>query len=69
MSEQVAEIRYRGDVHVRPFRRGTYLSDEHLEQLIERALAERYRFGSGWRGYGVVSIELYDEPPDDVTPA
>ena len=45
MNDPVAEIRYRGGVQVRPYRRGTYLGDTHLEQLIERALGDRYSFG------------------------
>jgi hypothetical protein len=63
MSEPVGEIHFSGDVEVRAFRRGTYLAREQLDTLIERALAERYRFGEGWRGFGVISISLYDEPP------
>jgi len=61
--DSVAEIRFSGDVEVRPFRRGTYLGNEHLETLIERALGSRYRFGVGWKGFGVVSISFYEEPP------
>ena len=64
MDQPVAEIAFRGDIEVRPFRRGTYLGHEHLETLIEHALGERYHFGAGWQGYGVVSISLYDRPPD-----
>jgi hypothetical protein len=60
-----ARIRFRGEVEVQPFRRGTYLDREHLDGLIERALADRYRFGAGWKGFGVVSITLYDEDPGD----
>jgi hypothetical protein len=63
MSEPVAKMRFRGDVRVRPFRRGTYLGHEHLETLIERALGDRYRFGEGWSGFGIVSITLYEQPP------
>jgi hypothetical protein len=70
MSERVAEIRFSGELEVRPFRRGTYLGHEHLETLIERALGSRYRFGVGWNGFGVVSIELYAEPPgEEASPA
>ena len=55
---------------MRPFRRGTYLARDHLDTLIERALGSRYRFGDGWRGFGVVTIALYDEPPaGDEAPA
>jgi hypothetical protein len=63
VDEPVAEIRFSGDVEVRAFRRGTYLARDHLETLIERALGNRYRFGEGWSGFGVVSISLYDSPP------
>ena len=38
MSEPVGEIGYRGAIQVRPYRRGTYLGDEYLDSLIERAL-------------------------------
>lgn len=65
MRERVGEIRHQGHVHVRPYRRGTYLDGDYLEQLIERALGKRYSFGQGWRGFGVVSIELYEQQPDD----
>ena len=58
-----ATIRFRGDVQVRPFRRGTYLGREHIDVLIERALGDHYHFGSGWTGFGVVSVALYDEDP------
>jgi hypothetical protein len=61
--EPAAEIRYRGDVEVRPFRRGTYLGREHLETMIEGALGSRYQFGGGWKGFAVVSILLYEGPP------
>jgi hypothetical protein len=64
MSERIGEIRYKGDARVRPYRRGTYLGDGHLEQLIERALGDRYSFGQGWRGFAVVSIELYEQRPN-----
>ena len=64
MNDPVAEIRYRGGVQVRPYRRGTYLGDTHLEQLIERTLADRYSFGRGWSGFAVISIELHEQPPD-----
>jgi len=63
MSEPVAEIRYSGEAHVRPYRRGTYLGDELLEALIEESLGERYRFGEGWTGTAVVSIQLHERPP------
>lgn len=62
MSEPVAEIHYSGEMHVRPFRRGTYLGDEHLETLIEQTLGDRYRFGEGWDGFAVVSIALHEQP-------
>ncbi|MGZ4352867.1 MAG: hypothetical protein ACXVZL_08525 [Gaiellaceae bacterium] len=63
MSEPVGEIRYEGPMAVRPYKRGTYLGDDYLELLIERALRDRYRFGEGWKGFAVVSIVLYDEAP------
>jgi hypothetical protein len=66
VSKPVAEIAYSGDVEVRQYRRGTYLGRDHLEALIERALGAHYSFGEGWRGFGVVSITLYDEPPADL---
>jgi len=62
MSDPVAEIRYSGDIHVRPYRRGTYLGDELLEELIEETLGDRYRFGEGWHGTAVVSIQLHERP-------
>jgi hypothetical protein len=63
-AEPVERIRFRGEIHVRPYRRGTYLGNEHLEALIERRLGGRYRFGEGWRGFAVVSIDFYDELPE-----
>jgi hypothetical protein len=63
VSEPVADIRYSGEVEVRPFRRGTYLGHDHLETLIERALGSRYQSGGGWKGFAVVSIALYEESP------
>lgn len=63
IGEPVAEIRHEGPIHVRPYRRGTYLGDDHLESLVERALRGRYRFGEGWKGFAIVSIVLYDEAP------
>ncbi|HSP72613.1 MAG TPA: hypothetical protein VLN26_09610 [Gaiellaceae bacterium] len=65
MSEPVGEIRYSGELRVRPYRRGTYLGEDYLESLIERALRGRYRFGEGWKGFAVVSIVLYERPPAD----
>ena len=62
MSEPVAEIRYTGEIHVRPYRRGTYLGDVHLETLVEETLGDRYRFGEGWDGFAIVSIELHERP-------
>jgi len=61
MDKPVAEIHYSGELQVRPYRRGTYLGDRHLEELIERALGSRYSFGEGWRGEGEVTIRLFDE--------
>ena len=62
MSEPVAEIQYSGEMHVRPFRRGTYLGDELLEALIEETLGDRYRFGEGWHGIAIVSIQMHERP-------
>jgi len=64
MAVPVAEVRYEGEIAVQPYRRGTYLGANHLEELIERTLAERYSYGKGWRGYAVVSITFYDERPE-----
>lgn len=64
MAEPVAELRYQGEIQVQPYRRGTFLGRDHLQELIERALGDRYSFGAGWRGHAVVTIELYDEEPD-----
>jgi hypothetical protein len=64
VAEPVAELHYSGTVHVRPYRRGTYLGGEHLEQLIEQALGPRYGYGQGWSGFAVVSIELHEQEPD-----
>lgn len=61
MDAPVAEIRYSGELHVRPYRRGTYLGDRHLEEMIERALGSRYSFGRGWRGEAEVTIRLFDK--------
>lgn len=63
MPEPAAQLRYEGPIAVQPYRRGTYLGADHLEQLIERTLGERYSFGAGWRGRAVVSIELFDDDP------
>lgn len=65
MSEPVAGIDYRGEIQVRPYRRGTYLGDQYLDSLVERSLGARYRFGEGWSGFAVVTIRLYEQPPDD----
>jgi len=64
VSEPIAEIAYSGDVHVRPYRRGTYLGADHLETVVERALGERYSYGGGWDGYAVVSIAFHERSPD-----
>lgn len=66
--EPVERIRYRGEISVRPYRRGTYLGEDHLEALLERTLGSRYRFGEGWRGFAVVSVDLYETPPPDEEP-
>jgi hypothetical protein len=65
MGDPVGEIRYSGEIHVRPYRRGTYLGDDHLETLIEQALGAHYSFGRGWEGHAVVSIEFHDSPGAD----
>ena len=61
MDAPIAEIRYSGGVQVRPYRRGTYLGENHLEEMIERALGSRYSFGEGWRGEAEITIRLFDE--------
>lgn len=70
MSDSIGEIHYSGEAHVRPFRRGTYLGNEHLEALIERAIGDRYSFGRGWEGFAVVSIVFHESapPPDKTEP-
>lgn len=65
MDTPVAEISYTGELQVRPYRRGTYLGEEHLEQVIERALGSRYSFGRGWRGQAVVTIRLFEARKDE----
>jgi len=60
MDTPIVEIRYSGELHVRPYRRGTYLGDRHLEEVIEQALGSRYSFGEGWRGEADVTIRLFD---------
>jgi len=62
MSEPIAEIRFDGELEVRPYRRGTYLGGRYIEELIEDALRGRASFGHGWRGRAVVSISFYEEP-------
>jgi hypothetical protein len=69
MPDSVAEFRYEGEINVQPYRRGTYLGAAHLEELIERTLGPRYSFGRGWRGYAVVSVELFDEQPREADAA
>jgi hypothetical protein len=69
MSEPVAAIEYQGAIQVRQYHRGTYLAGEHLEELIERRLGDRYSFGQGWRGFAVVSIALYEDESDLPAPA
>ena len=58
VSETVGKLVYEGDVHVRPYRRGTYLGIDHVETLIEKALGPRYSYGNGWDGHALVSIEF-----------
>jgi len=65
MESPVTEIDYTGELQVRPYRRGTYLGDEHLEEVIERALGPRYSFGKGWRGHAVVTIRLFEAQEDE----
>ena len=60
MDKSVVEIRYSGELHVRPYRRGTYLGDRHLEEVIEHALGSRYSFDEGWRGEAEITIRLFD---------
>lgn len=60
MDTPTVEIRYSGELQVRPYRRGTYLGDRHLEEVIEQALGPRYSFGEGWRGEAEISIRLLD---------
>ena len=55
----ITEIRYSGPVHVRTYRRGTYLAELHLEEVIERALGSRYSFGEGWRGEADFTIRFF----------
>ena len=62
MSEPIAEIRFDGELEVRPYRRGTYLGGTYIEELIENALRGHASFGHGWRGHAVVSIAFFDEP-------
>jgi len=62
MDEPVVEIRYSGELHVSAYRRGTYLGERHLEEVIEQALGARYSFGEGWRGEAEVTIRLFDAP-------
>jgi hypothetical protein len=60
----LTEIHYTGELQVRPYRRGTYLGEQHLEEVIERALGSRYSFGRGWRGHAVVTIRLFESQKD-----
>ena len=64
MAGPVAELRFEGEIVVQPYRRGTYLGTSHLEELIERTLAQRYSYGKGWRGRAVVSIRFFEEQPE-----
>ena len=68
MNTPVAEIRYSGELHVRPYRRGIYLGDSHLEELIERALGARCSFGGGWRGEAEITIRLFDRTSAPASP-
>lgn len=69
VDEPVAEIRYTGRIQVRPYRRGTYLGDDHLDTLIERALRDRYRYGEGWEGHAEVTITLHERRPTEAEAA
>ncbi|HXH97803.1 MAG TPA: hypothetical protein VNH40_11390 [Gaiellaceae bacterium] len=60
MNTPAVEIRYSGELQVRPYRRGTYLGDRHLEAVIERALGSRFSFGEGWRGQAEITIRFFD---------
>jgi hypothetical protein len=60
MDTHEVEIRYSGELHVRPYRRGTYVGDRRLEELIEQALGPRCSFGEGWRGEAEITILLHD---------
>jgi len=60
MTEPVTEIRYTGEVQVRPYRRGTWLGARHFDEVIERALGDRYSFGEGWQGEAEVTIRLFE---------
>lgn len=62
MDEPVVEIRYSGELRVSAYRRGTYLGERHLEEVIEQALGTRYSFGEGWRGEAEITIRLFDAP-------
>jgi hypothetical protein len=70
METAAVEIRYSGELDVRPYRRGTYFGPRLLEEVIQRALGPRYSFGVGWRGEAEVLIRLFDArerartPPD-----
>jgi hypothetical protein len=60
MDRPLAEIRYSGELRVRPYRRGTYLGEHHLEEMIEAALGSHYSFGDGWRGKAEVTIRFFE---------
>jgi hypothetical protein len=60
MDARAVEIRYSGELEVRPYRRGTYLGGRHLEELIEQSLGQSYSYGQGWRGEAEVTIRLFD---------
>ena len=65
MSDPIGELSYSGEVDVRPFRRGTYLGADYLEDMVERALGARYSYGSGWRGVADVSIVFRERTPQE----
>ena len=65
MDTAAVDIRYAGELQVRPYRRGTYLGGRHLEEMIEEALGPRYSFGRGWRGEAEITIRLWEPHEKD----
>lgn len=62
MDRLAVEIRYSGELDVRPYRRGAYVGSRLLDEVIEQARGSRYSFGSGWRGEAEVTIRLFEAP-------